>query len=99
MTSGAIAGHDVTLDMRTIYLKDLTLFGSTRWSEGVMPNLVRYIGEGKLNPKVGKRFRLEDIADAQKCFLERKVMGKIALLPWEECVRSVRSVRSVVVSR
>jgi len=30
VTSGAIAGPIVELDLRTLYLKDLTLIGSTR---------------------------------------------------------------------
>ena len=35
VTSGAIGGYEVAVDMRTVYLKDLTIFGSTRWSEEV----------------------------------------------------------------
>mmetsp|Transcript_12088 Transcript_12088/g.24699 ORF Transcript_12088/g.24699 Transcript_12088/m.24699 type:complete len:322 (+) Transcript_12088:57-1022(+) len=82
VTSGAIGGYEVAVDMRTVYLKDLTIFGSTRWSEEVMPNLCKYIGEGKIQPVVGKSFRLEDIEEAQECFLRRDVIGKVVLLPW-----------------
>ncbi|MEM7346860.1 MAG: zinc-binding dehydrogenase, partial [Chloroflexota bacterium] len=39
-SSGAIGGPLVTLDMRTFYLKDITLIGCTAWDEPVFPNLV-----------------------------------------------------------
>ncbi|MCP5095279.1 MAG: zinc-binding dehydrogenase [Chloroflexi bacterium] len=42
-SSGAIGGPMVTMDMRTFYLKDLTLIGCTAWDEPVFPNLVGYI--------------------------------------------------------
>ena len=37
VTSGAIAGPIVELDLRTLYLKDLTLIGSTRQNPAVSP--------------------------------------------------------------
>ena len=33
VTSGAIAGPIVSLDMRELYLKDITLIGTTAWEE------------------------------------------------------------------
>ena len=38
-TAGAIAGPLVELDVRTLYLKDLTLFGCTFQEEEVFENL------------------------------------------------------------
>ena len=37
VSSGAIGGPHVTFDMRTFYLKDLTLIGCTAWDEPVFP--------------------------------------------------------------
>ncbi|HEU18444.1 MAG TPA: alcohol dehydrogenase [Deltaproteobacteria bacterium] len=81
VSSGAIGGPLVTLDMRTFYLKDLTLTGCTAWDEPVFPNLVSYIERGELRPLVAKILPLERIADAQREFLEKKHVGKFVLIP------------------
>jgi len=81
VSSGAIGGPLVTLDMRTFYLKDLTLFGCTAWDEPVFPNLISYIERDELRPLVAKTFPLERIADAQREFLEKKHVGNFVLIP------------------
>ena len=81
VSSGAIAGPLVTLDMRTFYLKDLTLIGCTAWDKPVFQNLVTYIEGGELRPILAKTFSLEQIADAQREFLEKKHFGNFVLIP------------------
>jgi NADPH:quinone reductase-like Zn-dependent oxidoreductase len=81
VSSGAIAGPLVTLDMRTLYLNDLTLIGSTAWDEPVFPNLISYIEREEIRPLVAGTFPLERIADAQREFLEKKHVGKLVLIP------------------
>ncbi len=81
VSSGAIGGPLVTLDMRTFYLKDLMLIGCTAWDESVFPRLVAYIERGQLQPLLAKTFPLERIADAQREFLEKRHTGKFVLIP------------------
>jgi len=81
VSSGAIAGPMVTLDMRDMYLKDITLIGCTAWDEPVFPNLVSYIERGEIRPLVAKTFPLENIAEAQQEFLEKKHFGNFVLTP------------------
>jgi NADPH:quinone reductase-like Zn-dependent oxidoreductase len=81
VSSGAIAGPLVTLDMRTFYLKDITLIGCTAWDEPVFPNLISYIENGEIRPVLEKTFPLERIADAQRQFTEKKHVGKFVLIP------------------
>jgi NADPH:quinone reductase-like Zn-dependent oxidoreductase len=81
VSSGAIGGPLVSLDMRTFYLQDLTLIGCTAWDEPVFPNLIGYIERGEIRPLVAKTFPLERIADAQREFLEKKHVGKFVLIP------------------
>jgi NADPH:quinone reductase-like Zn-dependent oxidoreductase len=81
VSSGAIGGPLVELDMRTFYLRDLTLIGCTAWDEPVFPNLVSYIERGEIRPLVAKTFALGDIADAQREFLEKRHVGKFVLVP------------------
>jgi NADPH:quinone reductase-like Zn-dependent oxidoreductase len=81
VSSGAIGGPLVTLDMRPFYLKDLKLIGCTAWDEPVFSNLISYIERGELRPLVAKILPLERIADAQREFLEKKHVGKFVLIP------------------
>jgi len=67
--------------MRTFYLKDLKLIGCTAWDEPVFPNLISYIECGELRPLVAKILPLEQIADAQSEFLEKKHVGNFVLIP------------------
>lgn len=80
-SSGAIAGPLVTLDMRTFYLKDLTLIGCTAWDEPVFPNLISYIEQGEIRPLLAKTFPLAQIIKAQREFTEKKHVGKFVLIP------------------
>lgn len=81
VSSGAIAGPLVTLDMRDFYLKDLTLIGCTAWDEPVFSNLVSYIEKGEIQPLLAKTYPLKQIVDAQKAFMEKKHVGKFVLIP------------------
>jgi NADPH:quinone reductase-like Zn-dependent oxidoreductase len=81
VSSGAIGGPVVTLDMRTFCLKDLTMIGCTAWDESVFPNLISYIEHGELRPLLAETFPLEQIKDAQREFLKKKHIGKFVLIP------------------
>ena len=81
VSSGAIGGPIVRLDMRTFYLKDLTLIGCTAWDEPIFSNLISYIERDEIKPLVAKIFPLEQIADAQHEFLEKKHVGNFVLIP------------------
>jgi len=80
-TAGAIAGPLVELDVRTLYLKDLTLIGCTFQEDIVFKNLVGYIERGEIHPLVAKTFPLNEIGQAQELFLEKKFTGKLVLVP------------------
>ncbi|WP_041714488.1 alcohol dehydrogenase family protein [Paraglaciecola sp. T6c] len=77
--AGAIGGPIVELDVRTLYLKDLSFFGCTVLEAGVFQNLVDYIEQSKISPIVAQSFPLKDIAQAQKVFTEKHHVGKIVL--------------------
>ena len=79
--SGAIAGPVAQIDLRTLYLKDLTLLGATFQEEEVFENLVSYIEADRIRPVVAKTYPLQDIVQAQKDFLEKGHVGKLVLIP------------------
>ena len=80
-TVGAIAGPIVDLDLRDLYLKDLTLRGTTFQAPEHMDNVVRYVENGDLEPAVALTFPLTDIVAAQEAFLAKDHVGKIVLVP------------------
>ena len=79
--AGAISGPIVDLDLRTLYLKDLTLLGCTILEPQVFSNLVGYIERGEIRPLVSATWPLEQIVDAQRAFLAKHHVGKIVLIP------------------
>jgi NADPH:quinone reductase-like Zn-dependent oxidoreductase len=79
--AGAIAGPYVTLDLRTLYLKDLRLLGCTVLDEGIFRNLVGYIERGEIKPVVARTYPLREIVPAQQEFLSKNFVGKIVLIP------------------
>lgn len=76
---GAIAGPVVELDLRTVYLKDLSLFGCTVLGPQVFANLVGYIERGEVKPVVAAVYPLHEIVEAQRRFLQKGHTGKIVL--------------------
>ncbi len=81
VSSGAIAGPLVSLDMRDMYLKDITLIGSTAWDAPVFPNLISYIERGEIRPLLSKVFPLSEIAIAQQEFMTKTHFGNFVLVP------------------
>lgn len=81
VSSGAIAGPIVELDMRVFYLKDLTLIGCTGWDEPVFANLISAIENGEIKPALAKSFPLKNIVEAQEEFGLKKHAGKFVLIP------------------
>ena len=77
--SGAIGGALVELDIRTLYLKDLSFFGCTVLEPQVFQNLVNCIEQGKVSPIIAKTFPLQDINAAQEVFLQKQYVGKLVL--------------------
>lgn len=78
-TAGAIAGPIVPLDLRTLYLHDLTMHGATVLPPIVFENLVGYIERDEIKPVVAATFPLERMAEAQEAFLRKEHVGAIVI--------------------
>lgn len=77
--AGAIGGPMVTLDVRTLYLKDLSMFGCTVLGETVFQNLIRRIESGDIQPLVARTFPLDQIREAQTQFETKAHIGKLVI--------------------
>lgn len=79
--AGAIGGPIIELDLRTLYLKDLSLFGCVVLNDRVFADLVGYIERGEITPLIAAIHPLSCIVEAQRVFLEKGFIGKIVLVP------------------
>ena len=79
VTSGAIAGPIVDLDLRTLYLRDLQLHGATVYEPQIFADLVGYIERAQVRPVVGGTFPLEQIHEAQEAFLSKDHVGSMVI--------------------
>ncbi len=77
--AGAIAGPIVPLDLRTMYLHDLTLVGATVPPVGAFAEMVSFIETGRLRPFLAATFPLERFRDAQEAFMAKRHVGNIVI--------------------
>lgn len=81
VTAGAIAGPMATIDWRTIYLKHLTVLGSTMGTQREARQIVAYVASGRLKPLLAGVYPLEQLVQAQKAFKEKTHFGKLVIVP------------------
>ncbi|MDP9813100.1 NADPH:quinone reductase-like Zn-dependent oxidoreductase [Rhizobium tibeticum] len=80
-TAGAIAGPVVQLDLRTMYLKQLELHGSSQGSRADFRRLVSYIEAKKIRPLVAATYPLSEFHRAQRDFMAKNFVGKLVVRP------------------
>ncbi len=80
-TAGAIAGPMVALDLRTLYLKSLSFFGSSVYRRDALPALLALLQRGSVVPAVADVSPLEQIQSAQRAFLDKYHVGSKVLQP------------------
>ena len=79
--SGAIAGPIVDLDLRTLYLRDLTFTGSTVIPPKIFRDLLGYVERGEVKPMLAATYPMADFHAAQAAFIEKKHTGNIVVIP------------------
>jgi len=81
VVAGAIAGPVVTLDLRTVYLKQLDLLGSTMGDRSDFARLLEAIESGALQPLVAATYPLSELRRAQEDFMRKQFIGKLVVVP------------------
>jgi alcohol dehydrogenase len=79
--AGAIAGPMVEVDLRRVYLGDLTILGCAHTAPSVFAELVGWARAGRVRPLVSRILPLAEIRTAQAEFLAKRHAGKIVLIP------------------
>jgi NADPH:quinone reductase-like Zn-dependent oxidoreductase len=81
VVAGAIAGAMATVDLRTIYLKQLDLLGSTMGDRSDFARLLEAIESGVLKPLVAATYPLSELRRAQEDFISKRFVGKLVVIP------------------
>ncbi|WP_410777594.1 zinc-binding dehydrogenase [Ectobacillus funiculus] len=77
--SGAVGGAVTQLDIRTIYLKHLSILGCTLGTRKEFDQMLAAIRDGKIQPLIDKTFPLEQAREAQEYFKNSGKFGKVIL--------------------
>ena len=83
VTCGATTEFVAKIDIRYVYSRHQTLFGSWMGGKHELMEVLKFFGGGKdgrrLRPVIDRVFPLEQAADAQRRMEDRKNFGKIVL--------------------
>ena len=81
VTCGATTGPSVSLDLRYVFSRQLSLLGSMMGTRAELEAVLRLIAEGRLQPVVDAAMPLSQAQAAQERMLARDVFGKLVLVP------------------
>ena len=79
VTCGATSGPKAEIDIRYLYAKQLSIFGSYMGSLAEFYKVLNLVEKGFLKPTIDQIFALKDAAEAQSRMEARKNFGKIVL--------------------
>lgn len=79
VTCGATSGSTVTLDLKPIFFKNISLLGSTMGSKGDFIKILRLIQGGKLKAVVDSVISMRDLPSAHARLESRAAFGKVVV--------------------
>jgi NADPH:quinone reductase-like Zn-dependent oxidoreductase len=81
VTCGATTGYQGRTDLRHVFFRQLTIYGSTMGSKAELLHLMKFFRTGELRPVIDRILPLEAAIEAQRAMEERAQFGKIVLNP------------------
>ena len=79
VTCGMTSGPDVQLTLRTIFMRQISIYGSIMGTRKELYDIIKLMLTGNLRVTIDSVFELKDARKAQERMLERKNFGKIVL--------------------
>ncbi|MDZ8202569.1 zinc-binding dehydrogenase [Microbacterium sp. SSW1-59] len=81
VVAGALGGHEIDIDVRTLYLGNISLIGSTMHTRAHFRALMDLARRGAVRPLIAQTFALSEVHRAQEELASRRHVGKLVLLP------------------
>ena len=81
MIAGAVAGAVVSLDLRRLYLHNVSLIGSSMHTPAHFDRLLADARSGAVRPRIAAWYPLAELPRAQEEFGRGAHVGKIVLVP------------------
>lgn len=78
---GATSGHDVKIDLRTLFYKSISLLGSTMGSKSELFKVLELVERGRLVPVLDRVLPLEKAAEGHALLASRQSFGNVVLTP------------------
>jgi NADPH:quinone reductase-like Zn-dependent oxidoreductase len=79
VTCGATSGAEVSLNLKVLFYKRISLLGSTMGSKGDLPKILALVEKGKLRPVLDRTLPLEKAAEGHRLLSDRAAFGNIVL--------------------
>ena len=79
VTCGATSGPQVGLDLRFVYSRQLSIFGSYMGTMGELHEVLKHVFGGRLKPVVDRAFPLSEARAAHEYMEQSQMFGKIVL--------------------
>src|SRR5438270_7152187 len=81
VTCGATTGPQVSIDLRFVYSRQLSVLGSYMGTMGELHEVLKHVFSGRLKPVVDRTFPLKEARPAHEYMEKSQMFGKIILIP------------------
>ena len=78
-TCGATSGSEIKLDLKAIFFKNISIFGTTMGSKADLIRIVDLVAQGKLKPVIDSEFAMSDLRKAHEKLESRQIFGKVVV--------------------
>jgi NADPH:quinone reductase-like Zn-dependent oxidoreductase len=78
---GATTGPEVTVDLRYFFSRQLSILGSIMGTRAELIKITSLVEKGLLKPVIDSVFPLDEVSEAHRKMEDRKIAGKIIIVP------------------
>jgi len=78
---GELTGNTVTFNTARLFLKGVSLLSTTSTSRTQLVDVIELVRVGRLKPIITERFSFEDAPRVHRLMVERKLSGRVLLVP------------------
>ena len=77
VTCGSTSGGEVTINLRLIFFKLLSILGSTMGSLAELHKIMKFVETGRLHPVIDRVLPISEVAEGHRILEAREAFGKI----------------------